>query len=395
MKIGIDLRCLLEEEKTGVGEYAIAIIKKLLKEDQGSEFIFFLNSYKEIKTDLGWIKKFPNARIKRFRYPNKILNLFFWFLDWPKVDRIIGGVDVFFMPNFSFISLSKECRKILTIHDLSFELFPESFSLKRRLWHFMVNPRRLCVQSDKVFTVSESTKQDLIYFYKIESKKIKTVYPPFNHEDFAKKITEKEKQRVVKKYNLPNDFILFLGTIEPRKNIVSLIRAFDKFKNENFINCSYLTDRQILKKEGDKRDLKLVIAGGKGWLWEKTFKQATSSNSKDKIIFTNFIAEEDKATLYKLARIFVFPSFFEGFGFPPLEAMASGSPVIASNCSSMPEILDEAVILINPYRPKEITLALNQLENSQALYEYYSKKGIERVKKITSLERIFEITNKK
>lgn len=377
MKIGIDLRCLLEEEKTGVGEYTVAVIKKILKEDQKSKFIFFLNSYKEIKTDFEWIEKSPNAKIKYFHYPNKILNLFFWFLNWPKVDKMIGGVDAFFMPNFSFISLSKKCQRILTIHDLSFELFPKSFSFKRRLWHFMVNPRRLCKESHSIFTVSDSTKQDLISLYRINPEKIKTVYPPFDYKKFSKEVTEKEKQEIIKKYKLPREFILYLGTIEPRKNIISLIKAFNEFKKNN------------------KTDLKLVIAGGKGWLWEDVFRQAAKSKFKNEIIFTNFISENDKPIVYRLAKVFVFVSFFEGFGFPPLEAMASGNPVIASNCSSMPEILSEAAILINPYRPKEIVLALNQLMSDQELYKYYSKKGQDRARTVAGLERNFKITSKK
>lgn len=382
MRIGIDLRCLQGGEKTGVGEYTIAVIKKILKDNNRDEFIFFLNSYKKgARENFGWIEKFSNAKIKKFNFPNKILNLSFWFLSWPKVDKMIGEVDVFFMPNISFIGLSRDCYKILTVHDLSFELFPENFCFKKRLWHFLINPHRLCQQSDKILTVSDSTKQDLISIYDVDQKKVRKIYPPFDDSKFSQEISEKRKREVKDKHNLPDNFVLYLGTIEPRKNIISLIKAFDRFKKK----------ASFLKRGKNKKDLKLVIAGGKGWLWEETFKQAKKSKFRDEIIFIGFVSEKDKPAVYKLAKIFIFVSFFEGFGFPPLEAMASGRPVIASNCSSMPEILGKAAILVNPYRPKEITEAMEQLLEDDEFYDFYSQKGMERAKEISNLERKFKI----
>lgn len=375
MKIGIDGRCLQDGKNTGVEEYARGLISQLLKNNNKDRFVVFLNAFNPIKEDFSWLEKNERVEMKKFSFPNKLLNLCIWLLNWPKIDKMIGGVDYFISPNLHFTALSPGCKQILTVHDLSFERMPETFSFKRRVWHFLINSRKVTRRADRIWPVSESTAQDLISIYGIEKEKIEVNYPLFDFDLYNKKNDFKEKQQIKEKYKLPEKFILFLGTIEPRKNIPGLIAGFESFK----------------KRNSGTKDFKLVIAGEKGWLWESIIQKAEKSSVVEDIIFTGFVNEKDKVVLYSLARIFTYPSFYEGFGFPPLEAMASSVPTITSNCSSMPEILGDGAILINPYKPFEICLAIEKLLEDKKVYDYYSKKGRKQAELISRKKRGFGV----
>jgi len=242
------------------------------------------------------------------------------------------------------------------------------------LWHFFINPRKNVKEAYKIWSVSESTAQDLVSLYQINPEKI-TVNYPFLNDQFFKPVEQDDKYLIIKKYNLPEKFILFLGTIEPRKNIKSLIVGFENFK----------------KRNEWAKDYQLVIAGEKGWSNQPIIERIENSSCFEDIVFANFIEEKNKPILYSLAQIFVYPSFYEGFGFPPLEAMALGIPTIASNCSSMPEILEDGAVLINPYKPFEICLALELLLKDQKIYQKYSNKGRLQAPKIAGVKRNFEI----
>ncbi len=373
MKVGIDGRCLQNSRNTGVEEYAQGLIFRLVEENDKDQFIIFLNAFGRIREDFAWLEQYKNVQIKRFGIPNKLLNFCFLFLNWPKIDNLLGGLDYFISPNFHFLALTKKCRRILTVHDLSFERMPETFSWKRRLWHFFINPRKNTKEAYRIWAVSNSTAQDLINLYQIKSSKIVVNYPFFNFKNFNQ--VSCRNQEIIDKYRLPSKFILFLGTIEPRKNIKGLIKGFESFKRRN----------------DWVRDYKLVIAGEKGWLWESIIERAENSLLAEDIIFTSFVEEKDKPMFYSLAKVFVYPSFYEGFGFPPLEAMAAGVPTIASNCSSIPEVLGDGAILINPYQSFEICLALELLLKNEKIYRIYSKKGQAQAQRIAEKKRNFFI----
>jgi len=373
MRIGIDGRCLQGGRNTGVEEYTRSLISFLIKKNNKDQFVVFLNSFSEIKESFDWLANFDNVEIKRLKWPNKLLNFCFLFFKWPKIDNLLGNINYFISPNFHFGALSRNCKQILTIHDLSFDRMPETFSWRRRLWHFFINPRKNARAAFLIWAVSESTAQDLVNLYRIDPKKIIVNYPIFNFEIFNQ--PKKNNQEFNAKYKLPKKFILFLGTIEPRKNIKGLVRGFESFKQRN----------QWAK------DYKLVIAGGRGWLWQSIVERIKNSQWVKDIIITDFIREEDKSMLYAAAEVFVYPSFYEGFGFPPLEAMASGIPTIASNHSSMPEVLGDGAILINPYKSFEICVALELLLKDKKIYQLYSRKGKKQAEKIIKMNRNFSI----
>lgn len=346
MRIGIDIRALAAGRRTGVEEYMIGLLHELFRQSPEDEFILFFNAWNTVRPDLSWTEGFSHVTVRRFRIPNVLLNGSLWYLHWPKLDRLIGGVEVFFMPNLNFASVSRKCQLIVTAHDLSFEYFPQLFSWKQRLWHFAIHFRALLRRANRVVAVSESTADDLHVTYGIPLEKIRCIpsgvdkrFVPMDRNDLT-------LRRVQEKYQLPYRFILSLGTLEPRKNVESIVRAYEVYRR-NAIG------------EGMKYDL--VIAGRPGWKYQKLFQLIRLSPVRDHIHMIGYVENEDKPALYNLASVFVYPSLYEGFGFPPLEALACGIPVIASHSASLPEVVGSAGILIDPYRPDEILQALRSL----------------------------------
>lgn len=345
MRIGIDIRCLAEGKRTGVEEYTLALLPGLFEQTPENEYILFFNAWRKTIPDLSFVAEYPNVTLKTFRFPNKLLNLALWYLQYPKLDKLIGGTDIFFLPNLNFSAVSKKTKLVVTAHDLSFEIFPETFSLKRRIWHFFIHFKSLVLSADKVIAVSQSTKNDLIDYYGVPEQKITVIKSGIGKQFHTMNRNDTELVRVQEKYHLPYKFILSLATLEPRKNIPAIISAYEGLMALNNLTLNKYS---------------LVIAGTRGWKCEETFEAIARSPYKDKIILTGFIADEDKSALYNLSSIFVYPSLYEGFGFPPLEAMACGVPVIVSHSSSLPEIVGDSGILIDPYQPDELFQALKQ-----------------------------------
>jgi len=390
----------MDRQYSGVSEYTLNLVREILKQDKSNKYKLFYNSGRDVS---GRIPKFSqnNVEIVNTRYPNKIFN---WpmqkILGWPKIDKLIaknngiasslfrrggivprndrgGGVDVFYCPNIAPIALSKNCRKIITVHDLSFIRYPEFFNFKRRWWHRAINVKKLLNQFDAIVAVSENTKNDIVELCGIDEKKVRVIYSGvgeefrdlrFKNEDFPPEADQPWAERiekVINKYDLPKKFILFLGTLEPRKNVVGLIRAYNIFRDEN----------------KDSSDVKLVIAGGKGWKSKDIFIEWRKSKYKDDIKFLGYVEPGEKVCLYNLAEAFIFVSFYEGFGFPPLEAMANGAPVITSFSSSLGEVAGEAALLVDPYNIEAIGQAIKLVVTDKELRDRLREKGIKQAQK--------------
>jgi glycosyltransferase involved in cell wall biosynthesis len=374
MVIGIDIRVLARGTRTGVEEYTLNLLAHLLGLDQSIQYKLFYNAYQKIELDYSWLK-LPNVQLYDFRIPNRFLFVAACYLHQPKIDRLLKGIDVYFNPHFFVAPLSKKCQKVITFHDLSFEHYPEFFSWRKRAWQkFLMNTRQEAREADKIIAVSQSTRDDLVNLYGIKPEKIKVIYSGVGREfqsqkPKAKSQNHKSKLKSIKiKYNLPEKFILYFGTIEPRKNLIGLIRAFE------LLNTKY--ERRNTK-------YKLVIAGAKGWLYQDILKAAKESKYSQDIIFTGFIEEQDKPALYNLAELFVYPSFFEGFGFPPLEAMAGGVPTIVSHTSSLPEVVGDAAIMIDPYNIDELAWAIEMVLQDKDLRQRLERRGIEQARKFS------------
>ncbi|MFA6896889.1 MAG: glycosyltransferase family 1 protein [Patescibacteria group bacterium] len=361
--IGIDIRMLARANKTGIEEYTSELLKHMLPLDKNVHFKLFYNGWKKEKLDFDWLA-LPNVELMEFHIPNRVLDGTLRLLDFPKADKLLGGVDKFFSPHIFLSSVSNRCEKTVTFHDLSFEKYPEFYSSQKNFWHFSMNPRRQAKRADKIITVSESTKQDLVEIYGIAPEKIKVIYSGLS-EKVKKEISSQEENYARKKYDLPDDYILYLGTLEPRKNVVSLLKAFDRLKQE-----------APFKNSG----LKLVIAGAKGWLYDDIFTTAQKFSARGDIVFTGFVEDEFKPALYRMAKLFVYPSFYEGFGFPPLEAMAQGAPVITSNISSIPEAVGDAAVIVSPANPDELYKAIKEVLSDPKLANLLSARGRARAK---------------
>lgn len=372
MIIGIDIRVLGSSTKSGVEEYTENLLAHLLSLNKNIKFKLFYSSSKNNLKNYSWMK-LSNVEVFNFRLPNKLLLGLSWLFNRPHVDKLIGGVDAFFSPHFLLVSLSPNCKRVTTFHDLSYIRFKEFFSWRRNLWHkFQLRHLFRTNLSDKIIAVSQSTKKDLIGEYGLPFSKIKIIYSGMSNSISRPSDEALELFRI--KNNLPNKFILFLGKLEPRKNISGLIKAFNLLKSSSSYNLSARTNYENFE------DLNLIIVGSSGWLYKNIYREAESSPHKDKIIFKNYIKDEDRKFYYSLASVFVYPSFFEGFGFPPLEAMACETPVVTSFNSSLSEVVGDAGILVDPYNAVDISNGMRIIIEDSSIRNSIIKRGYDRTK---------------
>jgi len=354
MKIGIDVRCLMNRQYSGVSWYTFNLLRALFSLDQKNQYLLFYNSSKMVTLpDFNYI----NVDWYGYRFPNKLFNFSLNFFHQPQLDKLLGGCDIFFSPNLHFISLSSSCRYLLTVHDLSFLLYPNFFTFKQRFWHWLILKNKILDKATLIISDSYNTKNDLINLLKIPSEKIKVCWLGVNN-NYQPIKDPTELTRVKNKYHLPDNFILSLGSLEPRKNLISVIKVF------NQINLP----------------VNLVIAGAAGWKNQK-INRLIKNNSKIKLL--DYIAEEDKPALYNLSKILVYPSFYEGFGLPILEAMACGTPVIAGANSAQGEVLADAGLLVDPDNINQLRQAIDLLLNDSILRQIFIARGLERVKNFT------------
>ncbi len=365
-KIGIDIRCLMGSNYSGVAWYAFNLLDNLFKIDRENEYFLFYNSSKPVKLP-EW--KYDNVKFVSRNYPNKLFNLSLNFFSRPYLDQLVGGVDVWFSPNLHFSSVSANCRSVIAVHDLSFLLYPAWFTFKQRLWHQLILKKKILERADLIITDSRSTARDLLDQLQMPAAKIKVVYLGIDLDKFyqtnvilneAKRnegsqvlprdpsqaqddnIRSEELTRVKQKYDLPEKFFLFLSTIEPRKNLQGVIEAF----------------------KGVAGDSSLVVAGSWGW---KSAAVKSLVQSVQRVKFLDYVEENDKPALYQLAQGLVYPSYYEGFGLPILEAMAAGCPVIAGNNSSQGEVLGDCGLLVDAFNVTEIRQAMELLMNDHEL----------------------------
>lgn len=358
MKVGFDIDSLTIKSG-GIGRYAVNLInhisKILLNESQNEIFIFFYQSFNRnlINTypDLKFVNKYTNIKSNVLRkgifMPFSIRSF--------KMD-LFHGLDHIGIP---FIFKSKKCKYAVTIHDLITRIYPDKFTIKHRFVQNALLPLILR-KADKIIAVSNSTKNDIIKFYPKYSHKIKVIYEGVEPQFFPR--SNQEIEKTLTKYNIDFKYFLFLGTVEPRKNIVRVVDAFIKLKQAGNV------------------EQKLVITGRKGWLYNEILEKINKSPFSQDMIFSGYIDDGDLPFLYSGADIFLYPSLYEGFGLPVLEAMACGTPIITSNLSSFPEVAGDAAILIDPMNIEEITYAIEKLWRDRDLREELQKKGLERAK---------------
>ncbi len=357
MEIGIDIRPLMDKQYSGVSEYLFNLLTALLNIDKKNKYKLFYNSGRDVSQRIPDFSS-PQTTTVSTRYPNKIFNyLMQKILGWPQLDRLLE-VDVFWLPHINFASFSRQSRKIITVHDLSFLRYPEFFSVRKNIWHKALSIKSRLKNFDRIIAVSENTKRDIVELVGISAEKIEVIYSGVNSELRPLKKDDVGIKQVRQKYNLPEKFILYLGTLEPRKNVVGLIKAFS-----------------ALVKKNEVKDYYLVIAGGRGWKWQPIVRAWQKSPARERIIFTGYINRKDRVYLYNLASLFVYPSFYEGFGLPPLEAMACGCPVIVSANSSLPEVAGGAAVMVDADNSGQIKEAMAEILANQSWQRELSDRG--------------------
>jgi len=397
MEIIVDLRVLLKQPLTGVGLYTAGLLTALLKSDQHNFYKLFINGLTLPQREvLKSFQQFSNAKLYSFHYPNKFLNGSLAFLKRPHLDKLAGGSPrlsssprwragaaggeaggrIFWFPNLNFWSVTPACQAVVTVHDLSFERIKWAYSAKMRLWHELIGPKEKLRSAAKVIAVSESTKRDLMDIYRLPENKIEVIYPGIESQiTNLSRAEPRDHKSQITKDDLPEKYILFLGTLEPRKNVEGVIRAFELL---------------------NRPDYHLVIAGVRGWLYRKIYQAARRSPLKARIRFIDYIEPEARAQLYQKAALLVWPSFYEGFGLPPLEAMADSCPVITSANSSLPETTRGAALLVNPYNIREIALAMKMVLTDNDLRQNLINKGYQVVQNYSwqkSAEKMLNIFN--
>lgn len=361
MLIGIDVRPLMHGRVSGVENYMRALLQALFEGDEENQYVLFFNSWKKLDP---FLPEYDGRRVKvvQTRYPNKLLHLMWRFLKWPKIDKLIEKkigkkIEVLFVPDPRPTPVSKSIRKVTTFHDLAFQRYPQHFSWRSRLWYRVLHPEHEIKTSDHIIAVSEFTKNELMDLHAVDEKKITVIHEAIPG-DLKPETSEETLSRVQKKYKLPERFFLTFSTLEPRKNLESVMKAFS-----------------IFQKKHPLETYCLVLAGRRD---PKMFGKVFLKDHPD-IVVTGFVDEEDKAAIYSLARGLLFVSTYEGFGLPLLEAMVCGTPVVTSSVSSMPEVVAEAAILVDPYDIGKIADAMERLTMDEA-FEEYQEKGFARVK---------------
>ncbi len=353
MRIAIDLRSLMETggKISGIENYVLNITDRLA--DRNSDIFGFYNNFKKVQLP----SLNSKLKIQQTAIPNKILNAALRFFGLPKFEKLYNDFDLLWMPDLRPFAISKKTKFVLSVHDFSPVVHPEHFSWKRRIWHRVIDYKKSFKRADLLLAISEYTKTDLIKLFGINPEKIKVVYPGVDHSIFKTDLDPVRITNVQKKYDLPEKFILSICTLEPRKNILGLVKAFEQTSDP---------------------EAYLVIAGRLGWLYDDLLKAIANSPKKDRIKMLGYVAEADKPYLIANAKMVCYPSYYEGFGFVPLEAMACGVPVITSARTAMAEVCADAALLIEPYAQVDLTAAINNLLSDQALRQSLIAKGLQR-----------------
>jgi len=338
MKIGIDIRSTLKRT-TGIGKYTLNLVNALAEVDNSNRYCLY--SRKKILDFKRRLCRLPGANF---------CHCVDYFKKGPSA-VLPDDVDVFHTSSYD-LERPKCARFILTIHDVIIKAYPHGHS-KRTIEEIDEKLKKILAEVDIIAADSHNTKSDLMKFYGTPDSKIQVIYPGVNIPSHESRVTSH------------GNYILFVGTLEPRKNVDGLIKAFDWLKKHYGIGY------------------KLFIVGMKGWMFEDIFKAYEQAEFKKDIIFKGYVPEEELKMLYQQASVFVYPSFYEGFGLPIIEAFGNGTPVVTSKTSSCGEIGADTALLIDPCNYKEIADAILRLIKDGKLKEALINKGLSRAREFT------------
>lgn len=362
MKTAIDIRETIHE-KAGKGYYSAHLVREILNQDKANSYLLYTDEYSPI------FKKFQNAEQKivdkkGLKWHTSVLKYLY-----------VENVDVYFSPTSYIIPAihdPKKLKVVMTVHDLVAFLFPQKHN-RKAVFTEKFTLKKALKKAAKVLSVSENTKTDLCSRFKCNEDLVEIV--PNAACDIFEPIPREAYEDYLNAHEIPEKFIFSVGTLEPRKNLSTLIKSFARVVKAN-------------------PDYHLLIAGKEGWMFEEIFKKVHELEIENNVKFLGYVPERDLVYLYNSARAFVYPSLYEGFGIPPLEALQSGCPVITSNLSALPEVVGDAAIKIDPKDENALTEAIFTLINNNELREELIKKGFKQAKKYswkTSAQKFLDI----
>jgi glycosyltransferase involved in cell wall biosynthesis len=375
MRIGIDYTAAVRQG-AGIGRYTRQLVQALLELDTQNEYVLLAaaaDSGLSREATLGRPDGFDGlaldgvspGRVRTVPLPvsERLLTILWHRLRLPLwVEWATGALDVFHSPDFVLPPV-RRARTVLTVHDLSFVRVPECADpgLRSYLQHVVPASAR---RADIVLADSECTKADVVELLGVDVSRVVVVYPGVESR-FQRVQDQHTLDAVRQRYNLPDRFALGLGTLQPRKNLGRLIEAYAGMR------------------EGLGSGLHLVIAGGAGWMYEGVFRRVAELGLQNLVSFPGYIADEDLPALYSLADLFVFPSLYEGFGLPVLEAMACGTPVVTSAVSSLPEVAGDAALLVDPLDTQALAEAMRRVMDDAKLRSEMVQKGLDQARRFT------------
>jgi glycosyltransferase involved in cell wall biosynthesis len=359
MHIGIDAHAI-GARQGGNETYIRNLVKALAEIDERNHYTLYLaNARAAVEWRNGFIKRHANFEIRSLPPPTPLVRVpvaLAFELRLRPVDLLHVQYTA---PPFCPVPV------IATIHDLAFEHLPQTFTRRGSL-QMKLTVRSTAKKAARIATVSEYSRQDLLRTYKLPPEKVVVTYNGVESRFTFQPNSADEAERIRRRFGIDRDYILAVGSLQPRKNLVRLIRVYAR-----------------LRAEQEKFKHQLVIVGRQLWLADEIFDEVKKQPWAEDVILTGYVADEDLPALYRAAAAFVYPSIFEGFGLPPLEAMACGTPVITSNTSSLPEVVGDAAVLIDPYDEQKLANALLRIVNDELLRVRLRKQGIEQVKKFT------------
>jgi glycosyltransferase involved in cell wall biosynthesis len=347
--------------RTGVGQYSKNLLEGLVELDKQNSYTIFGFVFFGKDSHARPIPEGENLSYKLIRYiPSRLFHAIVRNISAPPIDLLLASKpDLFLFPNYVRYPVAFKEPTVVVIHDLSFVLHGQHTTRRSREYlnrYVPISARR----SDHIITVSENSKKEIVEHYGIDPDKITIVHPALDHSFFFPRPSI-ETRDVARKYGIDQPYILYIGTLEPRKNINGILDAYSQLNKEL------------------QRSFTLVLAGDGGWL-NQGIKRRLDELSALHIEVIGYVPDDDVPGLYSGASVFVYPSFYEGFGMPPLEAMACGVPVITANNSSIPEVVGDASILINAEDTPRLALEIERVLGDQKLARLLRAKGLARAK---------------
>lgn len=346
MHIGIDAR-LLHYRQAGISRYTLQLVKGLARIESDDRYMLLQSIH--AREPIIKHERFTHRKVITPAH-HRLEQLVFPFEVSPLQLDVLHSPD--FIPPFRV-----KCRSVITIHDLNFLLYPHFLTKDAARYYGQID--QAVRRSDAIIAVSKATRADIIRLLGVPESKVRVIYEaasptfrPLHNPDLPREVQ--------RRFGVRGDFVLFVSTIEPRKNVPTLLRAFRQF----------LDDYRL--------DVQLVLAGQKGWLFEEVFELASELKLEDHALFVGRVSSEELLWLYNAAKALVAPSIYEGFGLTPLEALACGTPVVVANTSSLPEVVGDAGLLIDPNKADEIAVAMWRILTDSELRKSLIEKGLKR-----------------